>query len=70
MTTQEAAEALGIDRSGVLRLIRHGRLPAEKHGRDWWIKEIDLEAFKAQPRPVGRPRNPNRQRKTPYTHEK
>jgi excisionase family DNA binding protein len=53
MTTQEAAEALGIDRSRVLRFIRDGRLQAERHGRDWWITPQEVERFKALERPMG-----------------
>jgi excisionase family DNA binding protein len=53
MTTSEAAEALGIDRSLVLRFIREKRLQAERHGRDWWIAQEALETFKALPRPMG-----------------
>lgn len=54
MTTQEAAEALGIHRSRVLHLIREGRLKATKHGRDWWIEEADLDAVRD--RKNGRPK--------------
>lgn len=53
MTTQQAAEALGIHRSRVLHLIREGRLHAERHGRDWWITPEEVERFKALPRPQG-----------------
>jgi excisionase family DNA binding protein len=56
MTTAEAAEALGIHRSRVLHLIREGRLPAVKHGRDWWIEPEAIAAFAAQDRKPGRPR--------------
>lgn len=50
MTTAEAAEALGIDRSLVLRFIRQGRLKSEKRGRDHWIEPQEVERFKALPR--------------------
>lgn len=53
MTTQEAATALGVHRSRVLRLINDGRLKAEKRGRDWWIEPEALEAVRH--RKNGRP---------------
>ncbi|HYP02865.1 MAG TPA: helix-turn-helix domain-containing protein [Pyrinomonadaceae bacterium] len=43
LTTQEAAERLGISAIRVRQLISAGRLPAEKFGRDYMIKEEDLE---------------------------
>ena len=51
MTTAEAAEALGVNRSLVLRFIRQGRLKSEKRGRDHWIEPEEVERFKALPRP-------------------
>lgn len=54
LTTTEAAAALKISRQRVLALIASGRLPAQKHGRDWMIEEADLELVKVR-RP-GRPR--------------
>lgn len=60
MTTTEAAEALGITRSLVLRFIRQKRLAAERHGRDWWITSKEIERFRGIPRkPTGRPRQHN-----------
>lgn len=57
MTTQEAAEVLGINRSLVIRFVEQGRLQAVKHGRDWWIDPAEVERFKALPRPkTGRKR--------------
>lgn len=53
MTTQEAAEALGVHRSRVLHFIRDKRLKAEKRGRDWWIEVKEVERFKQQPRAAG-----------------
>lgn len=54
MTTTQAAEALKISRQRVLALIASGRLPAQKHGRDWMIEPSDIELVKVR-RP-GRPR--------------
>lgn len=53
MTTQEAADALGLHRSRVLHFINEGRLKAERRGRDWWLEPKDVEWFKAQPRQEG-----------------
>jgi excisionase family DNA binding protein len=54
LTTQEAAERLGVTSIRVRQLISGGRLPAEKFGRDYMIKEEDLKLVKDR-RP-GRPR--------------
>jgi excisionase family DNA binding protein len=56
LTTKRAAEILSITPRRVLQLIHDGRLPAEKHGRDWSIKPEDLEFVKV--RKPGRPRLP------------
>lgn len=56
LTTDVAAERLGVSRGRVLALIRGERLKAVKGGtRDWLIDEDDLAAFAAQPRRPGRP---------------
>ena len=47
LTIQEAAEKLGKDVTVVRRWARTGELPAEKVGRDWVIRESDLEAKRA-----------------------
>jgi excisionase family DNA binding protein len=52
--TKKAAEILGINDSRVRQLILSGRLPAKKIGRDWIIREKDLE--KVINRKPGRPR--------------
>ena len=54
LTTKQAAKALGINDSRVRQLILSGRLPAQKFGRDWIIKEKDLK--KVADRKPGRPR--------------
>jgi len=53
LTTEEAAERLGVTKRRVQAMIRDGRLPAEKMGRDWFIREEDL-AIVADRKP-GRP---------------
>jgi len=53
LTTDQAAERLGITPSRVRVLIRSGRLPAQKFGRAHVINESDLKLV--ADRPVGRP---------------
>lgn len=43
LTTQEAAERLGVSIRRVQALIQSGQLRAEKIGRDYIIREEDLE---------------------------
>jgi excisionase family DNA binding protein len=52
--TKEASERLAISQQRIQALIKIGRLPAEKVGRDWLIKEADLE--RVRNRQIGRPR--------------
>ncbi len=53
MSVIEVAEKLGISRIRVNQLIVEGRLPAQKVGRSYVIKESDLKLVKD--RPTGRP---------------
>jgi excisionase family DNA binding protein len=53
LTTKEAAERLGVSQVRVNQLIKQGRLPAEKMGRDYFIKESDLKLV--EDRKPGRP---------------
>ncbi len=53
LTVPQAATALGVTPSRVHALIKCGRLPAEKIGRDWLIREEDLAALPE--RKTGRP---------------
>lgn len=53
LTTAEAAERLGVHRTRVHVLIHEGRLPAERFGRAYMIKEHDLKLV--QERKPGRP---------------
>jgi excisionase family DNA binding protein len=54
LTTKQAAEKLGVNDRRVTALIRAGRLPAQKVGRDWLINPKDLA--KVQDRRPGRPK--------------
>ncbi len=53
LSTVEAAESLGVNRQRVQALITEGRLPAQKIGNSYVIKESDLELVKD--RKTGRP---------------
>ena len=54
INTTEAGKYLGVTRVWIRVLIRQGRLPAVKIGRDWVIQEADLAAL--PPRHLGRPK--------------
>lgn len=54
LTTEEAAERLGLSKRQVQALIKKGHLPAEWVGDIWLLKPADVETF--QRRPVGRPK--------------
>ncbi len=45
MTVSDAAERLGIHPESVRRLIRQGRLPAQKFASSWLIARDVLEQF-------------------------
>lgn len=53
LTTQAAADKLGVHRSRIHALIQSGRLPAEKFGNVYMIKESDLRLV--EDRKPGRP---------------
>ena len=53
LTSTAAAAELGVSDSRIRQLIREGRLPAKKLGRDWVVEEKDLKRLKN--RKTGRP---------------
>jgi excisionase family DNA binding protein len=53
LTTKEAAERLGVTVQRIHALIKSGRLPAQKLGRDYFIQEADLRLVEG--RKPGRP---------------
>jgi len=55
LTTKEVAERLGVTVTRVQAMITAGRLPAEKMGRDYFIKEASLKLV--ADRKPGRPTN-------------
>lgn len=60
LTTDAAGALLGVSRARVRKLIKDGRIPAEKHGRDFLLKKADLEWFLNYGRKsVGRPSEKN-----------
>jgi excisionase family DNA binding protein len=54
LTTSEVAARLGVTTKRIQAMIRDGRLPAEKKGRDYLISEDDLKLV--EDRKPGRPR--------------
>lgn len=54
LTTSGVAERLGLTDARIRQLIRAGRLPAEKIGRDYLINEKDLKLV--SDRKPGRPK--------------
>lgn len=57
LTTRQAAARLGVSAVRIRRLIKDGRIPAAKQGRDLVIASEDLVRFENEGRkPVGRPR--------------
>jgi excisionase family DNA binding protein len=54
LTTKEVSARLGVTIQRVQAMIRDGRLPASKFGRDYVIKEQDLKLV--ADRKPGRPR--------------
>jgi excisionase family DNA binding protein len=56
MTTNEAADALGISPDTLRIQISNHRLHARKRGRDWWITDREVERYRAES--LGRPGRP------------
>ena len=54
LTTKEVAKILGVSMRQVQALITNRKLPAQKYGRDYFIKESDLKLV--EDRKVGRPK--------------
>jgi excisionase family DNA binding protein len=54
LTVPEAAERLGLSVAMVRRYCSNGNLPAEKMGRDWTVRQRDVEQFAASRRRRGR----------------
>jgi excisionase family DNA binding protein len=54
LTTDQAAESLGVTRSRIIAMINAGRLKASKFGTQWVIDQKDLA--KVRNRKPGRPK--------------
>ncbi len=57
LASSEAADILGIHHMAIQKLLREGKLPAEKIANRWLLRRADVEAFaKTYVPKVGRPR--------------
>ena len=54
LTVPEAADRLGLSLAMVRRYCATGKLQAQKLGRDWAVRQRELERFAAAPRSRGR----------------
>ena len=61
ITVEEAGQRLGVSPSRIRALIYAGRLPAEKFGTNYAIKESSLKLV--EHRPTGRPPGKKRRKK-------
>lgn len=55
LSVPEVAKELDVSEGRVRQLIYADELPAERVGWQWVIRRPDLEAYKEQRRPPGRP---------------
>ena len=57
LASSEAASILGIHHMAIQKLLREGKLPAEKIANRWLLRRTDVEEFaKTYVPKVGRPR--------------
>ena len=57
IASSEAANILGIHHMAIQKLLREGKLPAEKIANRWLLRRVDVEEFaKTYVPKVGRPR--------------
>ncbi len=57
LASSEAADMLGIHHMAIQRLLRDGKLPAEKIANRWLLRRTDVEEFaKTYVPKIGRPR--------------
>ncbi len=54
LTTKEVAAKVGLTYVRINQLIKSGILPAEKRGRDYFIRESDVEIIEQRPETRGR----------------
>lgn len=55
-TTDEAAEKLGIKRTGVLKLIERKKLKGERVGSQWFIHKDEIARYQRERKSPGRPK--------------
>lgn len=55
LTTAQSAAILGVTRCRIRALIKAGRIKAERHGRDWMLREPEVRRFAEVVRKPGRP---------------
>ena len=53
LTAQEVADYLGLHLVTVRDMLRTGKLPGRKVGREWRTLRSELDAWLRQPEPVG-----------------
>jgi excisionase family DNA binding protein len=53
ITTQEAAEIIGVTRNHIRYLIRNGKLEAKRFGRAWMVSYKSTEEYAATERKPG-----------------
>jgi len=65
LTLPEIAQTLGMNPSTVRLWVHEGRLQAEKMGRKWMVRRVDLERMLAEQPQVGHPRGAGSASRTP-----
>ena len=63
LSVNQAAEFLNLDPSRVRKLAKAGRIKADKVGRDWVIKQSELDRFAKIPRDMGAPTKAERRQR-------
>lgn len=58
LSTKDVARKLDVTASRVRQIILAGKLPATKLGRDWFVKEEDVEAYQTRREQQGGQRLP------------
>ncbi len=55
VTTKQAAEMLGVDRTQAARLVKAGKLKGVKLGHDWLVSRDSISKYLQTKSPKGRP---------------
>ncbi len=55
VTTKQAAEILGVDRTQAARLVKAGKLKGVKLGHDWLVSRDSISKYQQTKSPKGRP---------------